>query len=174
MADCNTMIATRVMWLLTSRGRIHWKFRQEVNYHFVNANTVDNARLDVKARGFFREGQTAFFDVRIANVNAESTKGLPMEAILRKAENEKKRMYNQRVIEIEQGTFTPLVFGTNGAMAKECQIFHKLLAKKLSMKQNIKYCKMMSTIGTQISFSLLRSMLLCIRGSRTVFWKVLF
>ena len=67
-----------------------------------------NILLDVKARSFFRDGQTAFFDVRIANVNAESNKDLPTEAMLRKAENEKKRVYNQRVIESEQGTFTPL------------------------------------------------------------------
>ena len=92
-------------------------------------DTEDNARLGAKARSFFRDGQTAFFDVRITNVNAESNKDLPTEAILRKAENEKKRVYNQRVIKIEQGTFTPLVFGTNGAMAKECQIFHKHLAR---------------------------------------------
>ena len=56
----------------------------------------------------------------------ESNKDLPTEAILRKAENEKKRVYNRRVIEIEQGTLTPLVFGFNGAMAKQCKIFHKL------------------------------------------------
>ena len=139
------------------------------NFILSSANTEDNARLDVKARRFFRDGQTAFFDVRITNVNAESNKDLPTEAIFRKAENEKKRVYNQRVIEIEQGTFTPLVFGTNGAMAKECQICHKLLAKKLSLKRNKKYCEIMSLIRTQISFSLLRSMLICIRGSQTVF-----
>ena len=31
-------------------------------------------------------------------------------------ENEKKRKYNSRVTEIEQGTFTPLVFTTTGGM----------------------------------------------------------
>ena len=139
------------------------------NFILSSANTEDNARLDVKARSFFRDGQTAFFDVRITNVNAESNKDLPTEAILRKAENDKKRVYNQRVIEIEQRTFTPLVFGTNSAMAKECQIVYKLLAKNLSLKRNKKYCEIMLLIGTQISFSLLRSMLICIRGSRTVF-----
>ena len=86
------------------------------NFILSSANTKDNARLDVKATSFFRNGQTAFFDVRKTNVNAESNKDLPMEAILRKAENEKKRVYHRRVIEIEQGTFTPLVFGTNGAI----------------------------------------------------------
>ena len=34
--------------------------------------------------------------------------------------NEKKRKYNSRVTEIEQGTFTPLVFTTTGGMADEC------------------------------------------------------
>ena len=96
------------------------------NFILSSANTEDNARLDVKARSFFRDGQTAFFDVRITNVNAESNKDLPTEAILRKAENEKKRVYNQRVIEIEHGTFTPLVFGTNGAMAKESNLSQAL------------------------------------------------
>ena len=31
----------------------------------------------------------------------------------------KKRKYNSRVTEIEQGTFTPLVFATTGGMADE-------------------------------------------------------
>ena len=63
---------------------------------------------------------------------------IPKDTITLILENEKllkrklknKRMYNQRVIEIEQGTFTHLVFGTNGAMAKECQIFHKFFNKE--------------------------------------------
>jgi hypothetical protein len=36
--------------------------------------------------------------------------------VLQNAEQEKKRAYNDRIIEVENGTFTPLVFGTNGAM----------------------------------------------------------
>ena len=134
------------------------------NFIFSSANTEDNAWLDVKTRGFFREGQTAFFHVQIANVNAESNKDLPTEAILRKAENKKKQVYNKRVIKIEQGTFMPLVFGTNGAMGEECQIFHKLLAKKLSVKRNKNYCKVMSLIRTQTSFILLCSMAFCTTG----------
>ena len=43
-------------------------------------------------------------------------------------ENEKKT-FNRRVIEIEQAVFTPSVFGTNGAMAKQCAIFIKFLPR---------------------------------------------
>ncbi len=55
-----------------------------------SANTYDNARLDIKARGFYRQGQTAFFDVRVVNVKAQSYINSPTEITLKKAENEKK------------------------------------------------------------------------------------
>ena len=83
------------------------------------ANTEDETRLDVKARGFYRQGKCAFFNIRIANLNAVPNKSLATEKILLHHENEKKRAYNRRVIKIEQEVFTPLVFGTNGAMGKK-------------------------------------------------------
>ena len=70
------------------------------------------------------------------------------------------------MIEIEQGTFTPLVFGTNGAMGRECQLFHKKLAKKLSQKQNRKYHEVITDIRTKMSF---KKSMLCLRGSTAVF-----
>ena len=136
------------------------------NMSLESANTEDSARLDVKARGFYRQGQCAFFDIRVAHVNARSNRALSTDQILRRAESEKKRSYNQRVIEVEHGTFTPLIFGTNGAMGTECSAFHKILAKKIAQKTNKKYCEVMSSIRTKISFSLIRSTLLCLKGSR--------
>ena len=50
----------------------------------------------------------------------------------------KKRIYlanNSRVTEIEQGTFTPLVFTTTGGMADECLRYHSRLAELLSAKK---------------------------------------
>ena len=52
-------------------------------------------------------------------------------------QNEKKRMYASRVMEVEQATFTPLVFTTTGGMAPECQVYHKRLAEPLSKSQNL-------------------------------------
>ena len=45
----------------------------------------------------------------------------------------------ERVIEIEHTTFTPLVFGTNGGMGRECGLFIKNLAMKLAEKENEQY-----------------------------------
>ena len=38
-------------------------------------------------------------------------------------------------MEVEQATFTPLVFTTTGGMASECQVYHKRLAELLSAKK---------------------------------------
>ena len=44
---------------------------------------------------------------------------------LREQEEEKKRKYQQRVLDVEMGSFTPLVFGTNGGMRADCNCFLK-------------------------------------------------
>ena len=46
--------------------------------------TGDNAKPDIRARGFWREAQNAFFDVRITNTNAASQRHLSTERILAK------------------------------------------------------------------------------------------
>ena len=99
---------------------------QEVNGEALNSgsNKSADARLDVHARGFWEKQRSAFFDVRVCHPNAESYMDLTPKQIYRMHENEKKRMYSKRVTEIEQGTFTPLIFTTTGGMGKECLIYH--------------------------------------------------
>ena len=126
--------------------------------------------MDVKARGFHRQGQSALYDVRVAHLNAASGKCKSTELILLRRENEKKRVSSRGVIEIEQGVFPPLVFGTNGAMGKECATFHKILATKLAAKYNKPYSTIMSNLRTKIYFCLLKSSLLCLRGTRLPFY----
>ena len=94
----------------------------------------------MKARGFYRPGQSAFFDIHVAHLNARSYGGFSTETILECAEKEreKKWKYNTLVIEIEHGTFTPLVFGTNEAIGQECAKVHKLFAAKLSKEHSTK------------------------------------
>ena len=65
-------------------------------------------------------GRASFFGIRVCHSNAVSYKDLSPKQIYRIHENEKKRKYNSRVTEIEQDTFTPLVFTTTGGMADEC------------------------------------------------------
>ena len=55
------------------------------------------ARLDIRARGFWRDGQNAFFDVRVTNADAASQQNSSIKSILQKHEAEKKCAYNRRV-----------------------------------------------------------------------------
>jgi hypothetical protein len=100
--------------------------------------------------------------------NAESYKDLSRQQIYRQHENEKKRMYAQRVIEIEHGTFTPIVFTTtgHGCMSEECKRYHSRLAELIAAKKGEDYSTTMSWIRAKISFAILRSALLCLRGTR--------
>ena len=83
---------------------------------YTTANRSDEARLDIKAGGFWQRSQTAFFDIRVMLVNSSSQKGKPTSNIFKAHESAKKREYLERVVEIEQGSFTPLVvWGLNAS-----------------------------------------------------------
>ena len=71
---------------------------------------------DVAANGFWGgRHEKAFFDIRVFNPHAQSN-SQPIASCYRKHENLKKRAYDQRVREIEHGTFTPLVLSLTGGM----------------------------------------------------------
>ena len=65
------------------------------------------------------------------------------------------------------GSFTPLVFGTNGGMGNKCQRFLKHLADKIAQKDTEPYNTVIAWLRTQISFEFLRLVHACVRGSRT-------
>ena len=51
---------------------------------------------------------------------------------------------HHRVMDVEMGTFTLLVFGMNGGMGFECQNFLRTVANKLSTKNNELYASVTS------------------------------
>ena len=70
-------------------------------------------------------------------------------------------------MDIEHGTFTPLIFSVSGAMGKECSMFHKHIAERLAIKTGEKYGKIIFTIRCKLSFLIIKSALMCVRGSRS-------
>ena len=67
--------------------------------------------------------------------NADSYRDFTPKEIYKKHENEKKRQYAERVMEIEQGTFTPLVFTTTAGMADECVKYHSRLTELIEIRR---------------------------------------
>ena len=51
---------------------------------------------------------------------------------------------------IENGTFTPLAFSVNGGMGKECSVYHKHIAEKISTKTEERYEKVLSMIRCKL------------------------
>ena len=133
-----------------------------------SANADDNARLDVRARGFWDNTcQDAFFDVRVVYPFASSYAQKPLTTVYREHERKKKAEYGRRVREIEHGCFTPLIFTTSGGIAPEATVTFKRLASLIAEKKKETYSSVMGWIRCKISFCLLRSSLLCLRGSRS-------
>ena len=131
------------------------------------SNKAQDARLGIHARGFWERHRSAFFDVRVCHPDAASYRDLEPQQIYRIHENEKKRLFSRRVLDIEHGTFTPLVFTTTDGMGKECLMYHSRLAQLIAIKKGEQYAKTISWIRTRTSFALLRSALICLRSSRT-------
>ncbi len=87
----------------------------------------------------------------------------------RKNELEKKRCYEERIREIEHGSFTPLVLSAAGGIGPAATIVYKRLASLISEKQGRQYSSTLHWVRCRLNFSLLRSAVMCIRGSRSTF-----
>ena len=121
-------------------------------FNLRTAVTSPEARLDFKAGGFWSRGVTAFFDVRVTHVNSKCNQGKETSTIFKEQEEEKKRKYQQKVLDVEMGTFTSLVFGTNSGMGADCNRFLKHLAEKLSETNEEPYHITITWIGRLLSF----------------------
>ena len=73
----------------------------------IGANQSHDARLDVHARGFWERQISTCFDIRVCHSYADSYNDLTLKHLYKQQENEKKRKYASRILEVEQGTFIP-------------------------------------------------------------------
>ena len=131
------------------------------------ASTEDESRCDVAARGFWVRGNKAFLDVRVFNPMAKSYSKQSLSTTYNTLEKSKKGKYNERILNVEHGTFTPLILSCFGGMGKEAMRFFNRLRTKIAEKRDDNISSTINLIRTKLSFSLLRSALLCIRGSRS-------
>ena len=130
------------------------------------SNKAEKARLDVSAVGVWSSMERTFLDVRVMHPNSPSYSDKSVEQIYAQHEREKKSKYNSRVLQVEKGSFTPLIFSTTGGMGPECTKYHKRVAELISRKRGETYSDVVNFIRTRIRFSLLRSILVAIRGER--------
>ena len=105
---------------------------------FVNNSTTtdEDARLDVKANELWgsRFSRT-FFDVKVFNPHAKISRRLLKDAY-KYHESLKNSKYQQRVRQVEQRSFCPLIFGYTGGAGPATTRTMQRIAEKLSEKRH--------------------------------------
>ena len=111
---------------------------QQITVEYLEHSTAagNEVILDISARGFWQGGQMAFLDARVFNPNAKRYANIELSKTYEINEKEKKKTYNERILQVEHGSFTPLVMSTTGGMSHECQKFYSRLAEMIC--KNIK------------------------------------
>ena len=104
--------------------------------------------------------------MRVLHPNSPSYLPKTLNQLYNIHEKEKMRKYASRVLTVEKGSFTPLVYTTFGGWGPQATRYHRRLAEKISKKRNEDYSKIMSYMRTRVRFSLLRSVLVAVRGER--------
>ena len=133
-----------------------------------SANREDGARLDIAADDFWGgDRNRAFFDVRVFSPFAQSHRNTSLSQCYKKNEREKRRAYDQRIREVEHGSFSPLVFSTAGGMGPTASVVYKRIASMLAQKYDQAYSKTLHWVRCKLSYSLLRSAIMCLRGTRS-------
>jgi hypothetical protein len=140
---------------------------EELEYK--SAITSDEARSDVRVRGFWGNERDAFFDFRVFYpfVTTHYKRSLP--AVYKSQSLEKKRQYEERINKVDNGSFTPMIMSSFGGMGPEMSIALKYLAARLAEKEGSEYSVTVGVLRARFSFAAARTSLVCLRGSRALF-----
>ena len=109
--------------------------------------------------------------MRIVHANSPSYLHTPVDKLYAQHENAKKVAYNKRVMEVEHGSFTPVVISTAGGMGEEALKYHNRLASLIASKRNEDYDSVITYIRRKVRFSILRTTLIAVRGTRKLVKK---
>ena len=135
----------------------------DIPHYIVPGRKSEYAIVVKKDRLKILKDNTGFF-LRVFNPFAPSHLKQNLQKVFTGNEKEKKRQYNSRVIEVEHGSFTPLVFSAYGGSSQETE---RTISETSSKRQSRTKCSH-KLVRTKLSFAILRSAVLSIRGSRTV------
>ena len=108
-------------------------------FPLATTSTADEARVDIQAGGFWGNSrfETALFDVRVFNPFAESNRSSSStSSTYRKHERQKRRQYEQRVREVDNSSFCPLVFSSSGGAGPAATVFETTCIPTVSSQRN--------------------------------------
>ena len=114
----------------------------------------DEARSDVRVRGFWGKWKNAFFDFRVFYPHATSY-AYPknLASGYRKHSQDKRREYSERVEQVEAGSFTPMIMSSTGGLGPEMSVAVKYLASKIAAKEGSQYSRAVDVLRCKFSFA---------------------
>ena len=136
---------------------------------YKSAKKEDDARSDVRVRGFWGNWRNAFFEFRVFYPHAKSYKSIMPHSLYKQFARTRRREYGERVLQCEDGDFTPMILSSSGGMGEEMSMALKHLGKKVSEKHNLAYSRVAGYLRAMFSFEMMRLALICLRGSRSRF-----
>ena len=150
--------------------RVEPELQQLTDEYLQHSTAAGNeVRLDISACGFWQAGEMAFLDVRVFNPNTKQYANIELSKAYEIKEKEKKKTYNKCILQVEHGSFTPLVMLATGGMSCEWKKFYSHLAEMICKKRKTNYNVTIMWIQRKMAFSLIKSIGICIRGSCSVF-----
>ena len=81
---------------------------------YKSAITTDEARSDVRVRGFWGNRQNAFFELRYFYPFASSHNSKSLESCFQSIARSRKREYRQRITQVDNASFTPMIMTPTG------------------------------------------------------------
>jgi len=119
----------------------------------------------VSAHGFWKQGTTTIFDIRVTDMDAASYRTTDPKTVLQCHECKKKAKYNNLCLACHWH-FTPLVFSDNGMQGKEATAAIKKLSSHLTSKWKRTYSEVCGFTKSCLSIALARSASRCLRADR--------
>ena len=133
--------------------RVEPQIQQLTGEHLQHLTGAGNeVRLDISARGFLQAGQMAFLDGRVFNPNAKRYTNIELSKAYEINEKEKNKKYNERILQVEHGSFTPLVMWATGGMSRESKKSYSRLVEMICKKRKINYNVTITWIRRKIAF----------------------
>ena len=116
-----------------------------------SAISTSDARSDIRARGFWNREQNAYFDIRVFYPHARSYLSRNLHRLYTSFEREKKRQYNDRIVNVEQSSFTPLIFSSCGGVGKERSITLKKWLQCLLISEKVAIAQQCVSFGAELN-----------------------
>ena len=132
----------------------------------VISTDADDARLDVLATGVWGDQRRAFFDIRVTDPLAPSYISTSLDQHKKSQEKLKKNSYNDRVLQVERASFTPLVFTVAGGAGREASRLMSILGERIASKTSQPKSAVMGVMRTRLSYTLIRANTVCLRGHK--------